>query len=1454
MLEEWKELLEKDIEEISDFFDDEWNEKSFAFLNYLIKEDSNIIKDFIKEIGSNVDYGFDRKNLIPILNSYNQDLAIELFLDDDITNDIFQEKELLEYIKENHVSYRHIVNENVKILLDKQYLNDETLFENTFGEIDGKDAIACISSRTKKLAEKIFFRHKTIILKRFSLAGKEEASQMRCIIEHGFLDEKNLKRAIKRIIKQTPNSLPLQAIVKNELLSQEDILEAIDARGWDKTYDLEDETIPSYVIEAMVEKLNHHRVDSLKKKIYSNEQRRRIIEDADINDLLESLNLLKEDELKILLDRAETIDSKEINIDVDSIDSVFEKRESLGLKLLDIMLKSNSYKQSSLFNSKIITGSQLLELAKENDNSDYLLKLAQDKKVLEKLKLAGKDQDFADLAFKKVKKRNIKELSEYLAEYLSEEEKKKLDEEAVKSIDGAKKFLLNEANKDKDKIRAKAISKIASSAPALNEVLSNNPELFSQKECKKIISYSKAKEYLVEKDTVKILLILAKHLDTKDLDSLFVNKCLFTWNEELLSKVSTTLIDAAVIDKLENPNGSYHSPYPILRNEKSTVVQSIIKKANKNKKIRSIVLEQKDSYVSKKYMESLSSIEGINEESVNKIPKEYQFAYSKNTKEVDFDNAKKYFQKNKDEYPFQYIKENIDLFLSKWKTNEQKELITLMYQKAIQLNDKKNDWSKDSFSFLLTAKDPSVRAIVIEKFIEIAKKDSLEFVKSNQNSIIRKFTKEEINSFSKILLANPSTMSYILQKWEDTDILLIADFDYIINLLLSDTLSVLSIPKTFAKGIVEQAIRQQDSIILDIVFKSFRDRGRLKNIDAIIEKVSNQTEASFVAEFLSKKQDSLYYIRKMVDELKEFDFKKVLMEELIKNNENYSRRHSYNHTSELLEMYEGKFSLELIPRLLKAATWGSTKTPKSELKNLVDVLTKQGLEREIHYFLVDHPRALDEVMPKKFIDELYTEDILNDILENDPSEKDLNLLLKSNNITKDLKARTIKELFNKSLFVIKKNIEENSFGLFFRQVKYINFDSDFQRLTYLDLFEEMDGFFDNEVSFLLEEYLKISNTSGTINFSSKIFTSKDGEKIELNRLQNVSYSTNRKDQDYMSQIYALQNYGTEAILEAVLDYSSSGFIQCKLIVDDLYKNCLRTSSERSRKLAKKVEDKIDSLKSEFSNILGDMEKEYPFGIEMEFSSRIKRETIQKKIKSHNKDINIVSMESYGSTVGDNWEIKPDSSIEGRFSAEVVSPKLYGEEGITELKSVLNALEPMFIKGFIKSSAELDCGIHVHHDLSQIEKSYDNLNEIAKALYVIQDPLYSICHKERSSNDYCSKLNFRNANHMDYQHRGGFNISNNKGTLEYRMREGFFDKEAIERWVRLTKTLTQEIIELHKKEHIGKIDKLSEGLEDVLSAIMIEKAIQLKGESQDYADNYETIEAFMLTDLLLKRKK
>lgn len=129
-----------------------------------------------------------------------------------------------------------------------------------------------------------------------------------------------------------------------------------------------------------------------------------------------------------------------------------------------------------------------------------------------------------------------------------------------------------------------------------------------------------------------------------------------------------------------------------------------------------------------------------------------------------------------------------------------------------------------------------------------------------------------------------------------------------------------------------------------------------------------------------------------------------------------------------------------------------------------------------------------------------------------------------------------------------------------------------------------------------------------------------------------------------------------------------------------------------------------------------------FGIEIEVQSNLDRDEIARIFRSYG--INAITSR-YGSSVSRAWKIQNDTST-GYNGLEVVSPILTDTE---ELKKVVTLL-----KEECGANTSVKCGLHVHHDISDL-----NISQI-KNLYKLyakyeSNAIASIIDPRRKNNTY-----------------------------------------------------------------------------------------------------------------------
>jgi len=160
-----------------------------------------------------------------------------------------------------------------------------------------------------------------------------------------------------------------------------------------------------------------------------------------------------------------------------------------------------------------------------------------------------------------------------------------------------------------------------------------------------------------------------------------------------------------------------------------------------------------------------------------------------------------------------------------------------------------------------------------------------------------------------------------------------------------------------------------------------------------------------------------------------------------------------------------------------------------------------------------------------------------------------------------------------------------------------------------------------------------------------------------------------------------------------------------------------------------------------------------------------------------------------------WKVVSDSSVSGRdteCSAEVVSPVLSGEDGIEDLRAVLQASR---IYG---ANINETCGLHVHIGLdpalSDEEKA--RVKRRTWGWYAAYETAIDALHPGRDNYTYCRALG-------NLVPRGGsryvkVNIETSYGTVEFRHSGGSLYFSEIEPWIRFCDavvTLAESSIEI-----------------------------------------------------------
>jgi hypothetical protein len=268
---------------------------------------------------------------------------------------------------------------------------------------------------------------------------------------------------------------------------------------------------------------------------------------------------------------------------------------------------------------------------------------------------------------------------------------------------------------------------------------------------------------------------------------------------------------------------------------------------------------------------------------------------------------------------------------------------------------------------------------------------------------------------------------------------------------------------------------------------------------------------------------------------------------------------------------------------------------------------------------------------------------------------------------------------------------------------------------------------------------------------------------------------------------------------------------------------------------KEIEKQIKSKTFDINKKLEELLKVSPrrtFGFELELGVRYNsKRDVASFLKKKGFSVNII--DSYKTSDGKKWDFKEDGSLnsdavnsnehyedddgnpvseDAGSVFEIASPILKGKEGISESKKFLNHLFNQFET---ESGEYVNAGLHVHHDISDINKIAEDSEEILKLYLPFQETLYSLIQGWRSESEYCSKISPDNPRQGRGVNGGGGAsgiIFTSYGTMEFRMKEGIDDTKEILNWIIYTQNIVDAIwfkLSNKIKTHKSKLETLSE---------------------------------------------
>tara|TARA_R100000781_G_scaffold94684_2_gene59005 strand:+ start:1324 stop:2322 length:999 start_codon:yes stop_codon:yes gene_type:complete len=148
---------------------------------------------------------------------------------------------------------------------------------------------------------------------------------------------------------------------------------------------------------------------------------------------------------------------------------------------------------------------------------------------------------------------------------------------------------------------------------------------------------------------------------------------------------------------------------------------------------------------------------------------------------------------------------------------------------------------------------------------------------------------------------------------------------------------------------------------------------------------------------------------------------------------------------------------------------------------------------------------------------------------------------------------------------------------------------------------------------------------------------------------------------------------------------------------------------------------------------GKFQNDKAFGVELEFSrpANVSKERIAELLRL--RDV-VTYVEGYNHNTSTYWKIVPDCTVRATNNSqlgrnEMVSPKLYGQDGKRQLKTVLKLMNDL------GCTVNISCGTHVHHDVTaemMISKEYETsfLNRLIKTVLKYENIIYRLISPSR----------------------------------------------------------------------------------------------------------------------------
>ena len=222
-------------------------------------------------------------------------------------------------------------------------------------------------------------------------------------------------------------------------------------------------------------------------------------------------------------------------------------------------------------------------------------------------------------------------------------------------------------------------------------------------------------------------------------------------------------------------------------------------------------------------------------------------------------------------------------------------------------------------------------------------------------------------------------------------------------------------------------------------------------------------------------------------------------------------------------------------------------------------------------------------------------------------------------------------------------------------------------------------------------------------------------------------------------------------------------------------------------------------------------RELKFGVEIEFFGA-NYITIIEQLRANG--IQVADFSGYTHTVIPQWKITTDCSVNSRGTGlgkglELVSPILYGDEGLDELEKVYTVLNECGAK------VDRSCGTHVHFDIA--DYTVEDMVSFLNLYYKEHTLIDHLVPASRRDNRYCQQLRtadikrinerfeddriqgIRDIRGILYSRYRTVNLDSyvKYGTIEFRQHGGTTEFEKMEAWI----ILMYQMLAAAKGSHI-----------------------------------------------------